>query len=51
MGKITLTFKLGTDINQAKLDVSNKLNEVSSYPTNAKKPVISSSGDSASPVI
>ncbi len=51
VGKITLTFKLGTDINQAKLDVSNKLNEVSSYPTNAKKPVISSSGDGASPVI
>ena len=51
VGKITLTFKLGTDINQAKLDVSNKLNEVSSYPTNAKRPVISSSGDDASPVI
>ena len=51
VGKITLTFKLGTDINQAKLDVSNKLNEVSSYPTNAEKPVISSSGDDASPVI
>jgi len=51
MGKITLTFKLGTDLNQAKLDVSNKLNEVSSYPQNALKPVISTSGDSASPVI
>lgn len=51
IGKITLTFKLGTDINQAKLDVSNKLNEVSSYPTNVKKPVMSSSGDDASPVI
>jgi len=51
VGKITLTFKLGTDLNQAKLDVSNKLNEVSSYPQNALKPVISSSGDSASPVI
>ena len=50
-GKITLTFNLGTDINQAKLDVSNKLNEVSSYPDNVEKPVISSSGDDASPVI
>lgn len=51
MGKITLTFALGTDINQAKLDVSNKLNEVSSYPSNVEKPVISSAGDNASPVI
>ena len=51
MGKISLTFKLGTDINQAKLNVSNKLNEVSSYPINVEQPVISSSGDDASPVI
>ena len=32
-GEITLTFKLGTNIQRALLDVSNKLNEVSSYPT------------------
>lgn len=50
-GKITLTFQVGTDINQAKLDVSNKLNEVSSYPANVERPVISSSGDDSSPVI
>ncbi|MBE0492551.1 MAG: efflux RND transporter permease subunit [Sulfurospirillum sp.] len=51
VGTIVLTFKTGTDINQAKLDVSNKLNEVSSYPQNVEKPVISSSGDNSSPVI
>ena len=31
-GEIKLTFKLGTDIRVALQDVSNKLNEVSSYP-------------------
>lgn len=48
-GEITLTFKLGTDLQKALLDVSNKLNEVSSYPNNVEKPVIKTA--SASPVI
>jgi hydrophobic/amphiphilic exporter-1 (mainly G- bacteria), HAE1 family len=48
-GEITLTFKLGTDLQKALLDVSNKLNEVSSYPTNVENPVIKTA--SASPVI
>lgn len=48
-GEITLTFALGTSIQKALLDVSNKLNEVSSYPTNVQKPVIKVA--SASPVI
>jgi HAE1 family hydrophobic/amphiphilic exporter-1 len=48
-GEITLTFKLGTDIQKALLDVSNKLNEVSSYPDNVEKPVIKTA--SSSPVI
>jgi HAE1 family hydrophobic/amphiphilic exporter-1 len=48
-GEITLTFKLGTDIQKALLDVSNKLNEVNSYPNNVDKPVIKTA--SASPVI
>jgi HAE1 family hydrophobic/amphiphilic exporter-1 len=48
-GEITLTFKLGTDIQKALLDVSNKLNEVSNYPDNVEKPVIKTA--SASPVI
>ncbi|MGB5866468.1 MAG: efflux RND transporter permease subunit [Arcobacteraceae bacterium] len=48
-GEITLTFKLGTNIQRALLDVSNKLNEVSSYPTNVDKPIITTA--SASPII
>ena len=48
-GEITLTFKLGTDLRAALQDVSNKLNEVSSYPENVQEPVIETA--SASPVI
>lgn len=50
-GSLTLTFKLGVDINKAMLDVSNKLNEVDAYPENVQKPVIKATGESASPVI
>jgi HAE1 family hydrophobic/amphiphilic exporter-1 len=50
-GEITLTFTLETDIDDALLRVSNKLNEVSDYPDNAKRPRIDSSGASSSPVI
>ena len=39
-GEIKLTFKLGTDIRVALQDVSNKLNEVSSYPANVDEPII-----------
>lgn len=48
-GEITLTFKLGTDIRVALQDVSNKLNEVSSYPNNVEEPIIETA--TASPVI
>jgi len=48
-GEITLTFKLGTDLRAALQDVSNKLNEVSSYPENVEEPVIETA--TASPVI
>jgi len=50
-GSLTLTFKLGIDINKAMLDVSNKLNEVDTYPENVEKPVIKATGETASPVI
>jgi HAE1 family hydrophobic/amphiphilic exporter-1 len=50
-GEITLTFKVGTELNNANMLVSNKLNEVSSYPENADRPVISTSGANSSPVI
>lgn len=48
-GEITLTFKLGTDLRAALQDVSNKLNEVSSYPNDAEEPIIETA--TASPVI
>ncbi|MDX2506832.1 MAG: efflux RND transporter permease subunit [Gammaproteobacteria bacterium] len=51
LGTITLTFKLGTRIEKALLDVSNKLTEVDSYPFNVEKPVIKATGESSSPVI
>lgn len=48
-GEVKLTFKLGTDIRVALQDVSNKLNEVSSYPDNVNEPIIETA--TASPVI
>jgi HAE1 family hydrophobic/amphiphilic exporter-1 len=43
-GQITLEFDVGTDITAATVRVSNKLNEVPSYPENADQPIVSSSG-------
>jgi HAE1 family hydrophobic/amphiphilic exporter-1 len=51
MGTITLRFKIGTDVDDALLRVSNKLNEVPSYPEGADKPVINATGAATSPVI
>ncbi len=48
---ITLTFEVGTDLNAALLNVSNKLDEVTSYPENVNRPVIEASGAESSPVI
>ncbi len=50
-GTITLRFRTGTDIDDALLRVSNKINEVPSYPLNVDKPVISATGAATSPVI
>lgn len=50
-GTITLRFGLGTDLDNALLRVSNKVNEVSSYPAQVEKPVISATGAATSPVI
>ncbi len=50
-GEITLTFALGTDLDDALLRVSNKLNEVSDYPDNVQRPRIDASGASSNPVI
>ena len=50
-GSITLRFAIGTDVDDALLRVSNKLNEVPSYPENVEKPVINATGSETSPVI
>lgn len=51
LGTVTLRFKVGTDVDDALLRVSNKLNEVRSYPENVDKPVINATGAATSPVI
>jgi len=43
-GEIQLEFPAGTDLTGAVVKVTNKLNEVPTYPTNADRPVVSSSG-------
>lgn len=50
-GTVTLRFKIGTDVDDALLRVSNKLNEVQSYPENVEKPIINATGAATSPVI
>ena len=40
-GVITLRFQVGTDKDAARLKVSNRLDQVESYPANVEKPVIS----------
>jgi HAE1 family hydrophobic/amphiphilic exporter-1 len=40
---ITMEFPVGTDITGAVVRVTNKLNEVPSYPENANRPIVSSS--------
>jgi len=51
LGRVTLRFRIGTIVDQALLRVSNKLDEVRSYPETAEKPVIRATGASASPVV
>ena len=50
-GAITLKFSIGTDVDGALLRVSNKLDEVPSYPDNVDKPIITATGAATSPVI
>lgn len=48
---ITLTFEVGTDLDDALLRVSNKMNEVSGYPDTADRPAIEAAGANSSPII
>ncbi|HDQ39746.1 MAG TPA: efflux RND transporter permease subunit [Desulfonatronum sp.] len=50
-GRINLRFSLETDVDDALLRVSNKLNEVRSYPDGADRPVITATGAASSPII
>ena len=50
-GEITLKFNIGTNVDDALLRVSNKLNEVAAYPENVEKPIITATGAATSPVI
>ncbi|MCJ8351252.1 efflux RND transporter permease subunit [Moritella sp.] len=50
-GSVTLRFKVGTSVEQALLRVTNKINEVASYPADVDNPVVNASGATASPVI
>jgi HAE1 family hydrophobic/amphiphilic exporter-1 len=50
-GVVTLRFKLGTEINEALLRVSNKLSEVRSYPDTVERPFITATGEATSPVV
>ncbi len=49
-GSITLTFQVGTDLDSALLKVSNRLEQVPSYPEDADKPVIRSVNVNASAI-
>ena len=51
LGEITLSFELGTNLDDALLRVSNKMNEVSNYPDNVDRPAIEAAGADSSPVI
>jgi len=50
-GQVTLRFSIGTDVDNALLRVSNKMNEVPNYPDTADKPIISATGANTNPVI
>jgi hydrophobic/amphiphilic exporter-1 (mainly G- bacteria), HAE1 family len=50
-GRINLRFSLETKVDDALLRVSNKLNEVRSYPQGADRPVITATGAASSPII
>lgn len=43
LGVVTLEFPVGTDISAALVKVTNKLNEVPTYPQAAERPIVSSS--------
>ena len=51
LSEITLSFELGTNLDDALLRVSNKMNEVSNYPENVNRPSIEAAGANSSLVV
>ena len=49
-GKITVTFKVGYDLERGLIEVINRLNRVPSYPADADEPVLSTSGGRGRPI-
>ncbi len=47
-GKVVLEFEIGTDLDAALVDVSNKLNQVKEYPDETDQPVLSTVDNTSS---
>lgn len=50
-GYVFLEFSIETPLNQAMLDVSNKLSEVKGYPDSVDRPIIRATGDDVEAVV
>jgi HAE1 family hydrophobic/amphiphilic exporter-1 len=50
VGRITLEFAIGTDMDEALLKVNSRLQQVPQYPENSDQPVISTSNSANSPI-
>lgn len=50
MGRITMEFGVGTNMDQALLKVNSRLQQVPVYPENADKPIITTSNSSNTPI-
>ncbi|RAX57172.1 acriflavin resistance protein [Helicobacter monodelphidis] len=50
-GRLTLEFSISTPLNQAMLDVSNKLSEVKGYPDDIDRPIIRATGEDVEAVV
>jgi multidrug efflux pump subunit AcrB len=48
--RLTITFAVGSDLQRGLIDVLNRLNRVSSYPEDAKEPVLSTLGEQSRPI-
>ncbi|MCA8998886.1 MAG: efflux RND transporter permease subunit, partial [Planctomycetaceae bacterium] len=50
VGTVTLEFRVGTDMDKAAVDVNARLGQVSEYPDDVDKPVISTANSSDRPI-